>query len=179
MLFRSVSQSRYGGKIKELKKQRKELGDVFTKYHEASSNVIRLESDIKLDEKSINNCDKIIEANEENIANLPTSCPECGRPYNKEDLRKSVDTYKQKIEGFNRDKKAYTLAKKQHEKSLLDAKEKLSSLKEQLNQVNSLDSKIESLENSLQKEEGNTQMREILTKKVKRAFFKPSFGVSL
>ena len=67
-------------KIKELKKQRKELGDVFTKYHEASSNVIRLESDIKLDEKSINNCDKIIEANEENIANLPTSCPECGRP---------------------------------------------------------------------------------------------------
>lgn len=155
--------------IKELKKQRKELGDVFTQYNECHGNVIRLESDIKLDEKSISNCDKIIEINEENIENLPTSCPECGRPYNKEDLRKSVDTYKQKIEGFNRDKKAYTLAKKQHEKSLLDAKEKLSSLKEQLNQVNSLDSKIESLENTLQKEEDNTQMGEILTKKVKRA----------
>lgn len=155
--------------IKTLKRQRKELGDVFTKYHEANSNVIRLESDIKLDDKSISNCDKMIEANEENIANLPTSCPECGRPYNKEDLRKSVDIYKQKIGGFTRDKRAYTLAKKQHERSLLDAKEKLSSLKEQLNQVNSLDSKIESLENALQKEEDNTQMGEILTKKVKRA----------
>ena len=73
-----------------------------------------------------------------------------------------------RIDGFNRDIKAYTLAMEQHEKQLLAKIENLSSLNQMKKEYLDLLSKISALENKILEAKKDTKLAESLKSKIER-----------
>lgn len=158
----------YGDKLKKLVEERECYKNVEKEYNECQSDISRLRTDISLDEAAIKGCKKHIVVYTKNIETFPDVCEECGRPYTKKDKEKATETFRARIDGFNRDIKAYTLAREQHEKQLLAKVENLSSLNQMKKEYLDLLSKISALENKILEAKKDTKLAESLKSKIER-----------
>lgn len=158
----------YGDKLKKLVEERECYKNVEKEYNECQSDISRLRTDISLDGAAIKGCKKHIVVYTKNIETFPDVCEECGRPYTKKDKEKATETFRARIDGFNRDIKAYTLAREQHEKQLLAKVENLSSLNQMKKEYLDLLSKISALENKILEAKKDTKLAESLKSKIER-----------
>lgn len=158
----------YEDQLKKLVEERECYKNVEKEYNECQSDISRLRTDISLDEAAIKGCKKHIAVYTKNIETFPDVCGECGRPYTKKDKEKATETFRARIDGFNRDIKAYTLAREQHEKQLLAKIENLSSLNQMKKEYLDLLSKISALENKILEAKKDTKLAESLKSKIER-----------
>ena len=158
----------YGDQLKKLVEEKECYKNVDKEYNECQSDISRLRTDISLDEAAIKGCKKHIAVYTKNIETFPDACEECGRPYTKKDKEKATETFRARIDGFNRDIKAYTLAMEQHEKELLAKVENLSSLNQMKKEYLDLLSKISALENKILEAKKDTKLAESLKSKIER-----------
>ena len=158
----------YEAKLKKLVEERESYKNVEKEYNECQSDISRLRTDISLDEAAIKGCKKHIAVYTKNSETFPDVCEECGRPYTKKDKEKATETFRARIDSFNRDIKAYTLAREQHEKQLLAKIENLSSLNQMKKEYLDLLSKISALENKILEAKKDTKLAESLKSKIER-----------
>lgn len=158
----------YEDQLKKLVEERGCYKNVEKEYNECQSDISRLRTDISLDEAAIKGCKKHIAVYTKNIETFPDVCEECGRPYSKKDKEKATETFRARIDGFNRDIKAYTLAREQHEKQLLAKLERFSSLNQMKKEYLDLLSKISALENKILEAKKDTKLAESLKSKIER-----------